>query len=627
MIIPSAEPSVDHEATGTRTRSPGARCVVVIPTYKVVLSPEESRAFSNAVRVLSRWPTVLLIQSGLSPAYYENLRVREALKFQILAAPALWVGTFQTYNDMALSPEFYKMFDEYDYMLLCQLDVWVFRDDLEDWISRGFDYVGAPWFLLRQAQYRSLEALMFPQGGNGGFSLRRVQKMIELTSHRRRALNLALLLRIVARYLEHRRYDLLGKFLRGCQSVLQDADAFQKKFNVYEDVMLSVFYSFFDRTFKVAPAREEFSFATEVYSEELLKTRLKWQLPSAIHGYDKYLPPRSSIDAFRNDRNRIAYTEAMRKGGGSEAPGEAASPLVTIVTATSNLVKAGRTESFKKCMQSVHSQTYSNIEHIIIDNASTDGTLELIRSYEERGWCLCFSEHDKGVWDAMYKGQQRANGVFVNFLNSDDYFTDPSAVQVAVSSLLKKGAAWFFSEGTILYQDGRSERFPTSLWGVFNCMGILHQTVFIRTDLLRAVNPFATDHVTRENYLMLVLCLNKIMPAYSRTPLVCYREGGWSLREYGGPNFPHTVEDFGRYLYENAGDFWGMTLEECRSMLTWSCFASPGVAYSYRLSTKLRIPALRIAFTLKLLGHIRRSFPSLVARKIRYLYATRLRHS
>lgn len=59
-------------------------------------------------------------------------------------------------------------------------------------------------------------------------------------------------------------------------------------------------------------------------------------------------------------------------------------PKVSIVTTTLNLFKDNRQEFFRKCIESVHNQTYPNIEHIIIDGASTDDTLELIKEYQKK---------------------------------------------------------------------------------------------------------------------------------------------------------------------------------------------------------------------------------------------------
>lgn len=56
-------------------------------------------------------------------------------------------------------------------------------------------------------------------------------------------------------------------------------------------------------------------------------------------------------------------------------------PIVTIVTVTYNLIKADRKDTFVKCVESVHNQTYPNVEHLVIDGASNDGTLDLIETY------------------------------------------------------------------------------------------------------------------------------------------------------------------------------------------------------------------------------------------------------
>jgi len=76
-------------------------------------------------------------------------------------------------------------------------------------------------------------------------------------------------------------------------------------------------------------------------------------------------------------------------------------PTVTVVTITYNLINAGRKEFFRQCVESVHNQTYENIEHIVIDGASTDGTLDLIKEYADKGWFTYYSEKDTGVYEAM----------------------------------------------------------------------------------------------------------------------------------------------------------------------------------------------------------------------------------
>ena len=571
-------------------------CIVVIPTHKATMTSEEERSFRNTLDVLHDWDIALLLPSDVSQDNYDTIRLEDKSKFSIVTARSGWMGSIEKYNHMALSPEFYRTFKTYKYLLICHLDAWVFRDDLQRWIDKDYDYIGAPWFLGCEGSNAPLEKLMCPQGGNGGFSLRKVDKMIELTTKRKRKLNFELFVKGFKFLFKNRRYDLLKIYLRSCREVLQDVDAFQKKYNVYEDALISVFYSMLDKSLSVAPPEEAMYFATEVNSEEILNTKLGWTLPFAIHGYDKYLTSIEFLDKYRNDEHRNNYTKNLCAHYPDQYPQHENNPLITVVTATYNLVKSGRVETFRQCMESIHQQTYGNIEHVIIDGASSDGTLEILQEYIDKGWCVCYSEKDDGVWDAMYKGQQRAKGKFINYMNSDDYFCRPDAISVAVQALVTKKADWFFSDGTIIRGDGSSYPFPTSQYGVFHCMGILHQTMFVRTDILKAINPFRSNHITRENFLMMILCLNDIKCAYSKESLVCYREGGFSTEAYGNLNLSRTKNDFAKYFYDTIGRFWGMTEAECLSMFGWECFGINGVRYSYRLSKKLKHTGLRFAF-------------------------------
>lgn len=93
---------------------------------------------------------------------------------------------------MMLSKDFYDQFINYEYLLICHVDTWCFRDDLEKWCNMGFDHVAAPWplrpryehFPLKQllklklwlkAPYKNIHCELFNKIGNGGFSLRRVK--------------------------------------------------------------------------------------------------------------------------------------------------------------------------------------------------------------------------------------------------------------------------------------------------------------------------------------------------------------------------------------------------------------------------------------------------------------------
>ena len=92
------------------------------------------------------------------------------------------------------------------------------------------------------------------------------------------------------------------------------------------------------------------------------------------------------------------------------------SPLISVVTVSYNAV-----DTIERTILSVLNQTYSDIEYIIIDGGSTDGTVDLIKKYADK-ITYWVSEPDQGIYDAMNKGIDVATGEWINFMNSGDSF-------------------------------------------------------------------------------------------------------------------------------------------------------------------------------------------------------------
>lgn len=99
------------------------------------------------------------------------------------------------------------------------------------------------------------------------------------------------------------------------------------------------------------------------------------------------------------------------------------SPLISIVTVSFNAVN-----EIENTILSVLSQSYRNIEYIVVDGGSTDGTIDLIKKYSDK-IDVWISEQDNGVYDAMNKGIKIAHGEWVNFMNCGDFFYNEKVVE------------------------------------------------------------------------------------------------------------------------------------------------------------------------------------------------------
>ena len=152
-------------------------------------------------------------------------------------------------------------------------------------------------------------------------------------------------------------------------------------------------------------------------------------------------------------------------------------PLLTVVTVVRNGEK-----TLEETMLSVINQTYTNIEYIIVDGASTDGTLEVIKKYEDKidYW---ISEPDKGIYDAMNKGIDLAAGEWINFMNGGDEFCDYEVIKKIVDEflLVNNSKKLFYSDFYIRNEYSSSKK---NLYiADYNKGKILHQSVIYRKEL------------------------------------------------------------------------------------------------------------------------------------------------
>lgn len=124
---------------------------------------------------------------------------------------------------------------------------------------------------------------------------------------------------------------------------------------------------------------------------------------------------------------------------------------VSIITVVFN-----NRECIAGCIQSVLSQTYDNIEHIVIDGGSTDGTQQEIEAYQDQ-LAYYLSEKDDGIFDAYNKGIKQATGDIVGILNSDDFFTDTTTLSKIVESFKTTGADLVYGKGMFVSPENLSK--------------------------------------------------------------------------------------------------------------------------------------------------------------------------
>lgn len=146
---------------------------VVIPYYHNELSKTEQIAFKQCMKILLRYPIILIVPDNLSIS--DSV---QALGIEVAKVPSKWMRSIETYNFMMLNVDFYRMFLSYEYILIYQLDAFVFKDELEEFCNLGYDYIGAPW--LFGAEYFEDEKNIRGHVGNGGFSLRNVEASIQI---------------------------------------------------------------------------------------------------------------------------------------------------------------------------------------------------------------------------------------------------------------------------------------------------------------------------------------------------------------------------------------------------------------------------------------------------------------
>jgi len=266
-------------------------------------------------------------------------------------------------------------------------------------------------------------------------------------------------------------------------------------------------------------------------------------------------------------------------------------PKVTVITAVYNDVA-----HIAQTMDSVLNQTFADIEYIVIDGGSTDGTVDVIKKYADR-LAYWVSERDAGIADAMNKGIDRATGEYINFINSGDYFVD-EAVFTKIFGVPRSGDILYGS--FIGNFNGRAvtclapDSVAKTAW---QGMPVCHSTLFARRDVLQKFKLSTTLRVSPD--VDFVLRCVKSGYTFEKINVVIFKVG----------TLGNSAEHWLRARYENwliarkyfpglKTDFWhwwhmiSESLFRTLKAITSVIGLYQGVRWLYRTYVRQRFPLL-----------------------------------
>jgi glycosyltransferase involved in cell wall biosynthesis len=230
-------------------------------------------------------------------------------------------------------------------------------------------------------------------------------------------------------------------------------------------------------------------------------------------------------------------------------------PIVTIITVTYNLIKNERKDFFIQMANSVKNQTYKNIEHLVIDGGSNDGTVDLIKKLGLK----YISEKDSGIYDAMNKGGKLAKGDYITFLNSDDFFNDNTGIERSVKHI-KKGYDFSFAP---LYciNEGKPGGLLTKIKirHLLSRMPLPHPGLLVKTSIFKKLGGFDSSFKLAADYdFVMKLYFENYRGVNIKKHFVTFREGGTSL------DCSNTLKkEMPRVYFLRYGKKYNLTQEDC----------------------------------------------------------------
>lgn len=262
--------------------------IIIIPVYKPNPDKSEVLSFNQCLKILYKHPISIITYKGLDISYYTNLLEKANVSYKVEYFEKMYFESISGYNRLMLSSVFYRRFKKYLYMLIYQLDAWVFRDELEYWCNQGFDYIGAPWIKKMNPEVNEQR---LTSAGNGGFSLRKINTHRLMISFYYLLYPVKCFWEVYAQYLDFQGnktekliFSIKSYFARFCKSKKNEK---LRRIIFNEDGFWAVIVPKVFRNFKVADANHAIKFSFEENPSELYRLNGN-TLPFGCHAWERY---------------------------------------------------------------------------------------------------------------------------------------------------------------------------------------------------------------------------------------------------------------------------------------------------------------------------------------------------
>ncbi|MDH2378035.1 glycosyltransferase family 2 protein [Providencia alcalifaciens] len=207
---------------------------------------------------------------------------------------------------------------------------------------------------------------------------------------------------------------------------------------------------------------------------------------------------------------------------------------VSIITATYN-----SSNTIIDTLKSLENQSYPNIEYIVVDGASKDNTLEIVKKYSTK-ISKIISEPDKGIYDALNKGIDASTGDIIGFLHSDDIFAYSNAIEDLVNTLINEQSHAIYADLEYVSKENTSNVVRRWVSGNYKHSNLKkgwmppHPTFFMKRNLYKQYGSFDLNFKISADYdsLLRYLWLNNISVSYLPKVVTKMRVGGESNRSF-----------------------------------------------------------------------------------------------